>query len=100
MSESRNPAKYKVLVRQSACPKKSLSIFFYAKQFTMQRLGDEKLGMNKLKELTLSTFHKPWASTKLLDTADSSGQIILVSLLTLEKLKFIILPLLLALGKS
>ena len=53
INESRH---YKVLVRQSACPRKSLSRFFYAKQFKVQELGYEKIGMNKLpsKELTLS----------------------------------------------
>ena len=47
---------YKVLMRQSACPRKSLSIFFCAKQFRVQQLGYEQLGMNELpcKELTLS----------------------------------------------
>ena len=46
----------KVLVRQSACPKKSLSIFFYAREFRVQQLEYEKLGMDKLScnELTLS----------------------------------------------
>ena len=47
---------YKVLLHQSAFPKKSLSIFFYAKPFRVQQLGYEKLGISKLpcEELTLS----------------------------------------------
>ena len=47
---------YKVLLRQSVFPKKSLSILFYGKQFKMHQLRYEKLGMTKLpcNELTLS----------------------------------------------
>ena len=47
---------YKVLLHQSAFPKKSLSILFYAKPFRVQQLGYEKLGISKLtcEELTLS----------------------------------------------
>ena len=39
---------HKVLLRQPACPNKSLFIFFYAKQFNVQQSGYEKLGMTKL----------------------------------------------------
>ena len=93
----------KVLVRQSACPKKSLSKFFYAREFRVQQLEYEKLGMDKLpwNELTLSLslslslslplslFLKQW---KLLVTVDNSWQFILVILLTLGMLMLTVLP--------
>ena len=62
-------------MRQPACPKKSLSIFFYSKQFRVQQLGYEMndrtslQGINSL-SLSLSLFLKPWKSRKLLVIID------------------------------
>ena len=92
---------HKVLVRQSSWPEKSLSIFFYAKQFRVQQLGYEKFRMNKLpyKDLTLSFFFflplslsqsLPFALflflklRNLLAASDSFGQLILVIFLIWE----------------
>ena len=49
---------HRVLVRQSTWPEKSLSTFFYAKQFSAQQLWYEKFRMNKLpcKDLGRSLF--------------------------------------------
>ena len=86
-----------------------LSIFFYAKQFRVQQLGYEKLGMNKTSlweinslslPLLLSLYLKLWKSRKLLVIVDNSGQFILVILQNLEKLKLTVVPLILAVGKS
>ena len=105
---------HKVLVRQSAWPEKSLSIFFYAKQFRVQQLGYEKFRMNKLpcKDLTLSLFFFFLClclsfslflflkRRKLLAAFDRFGQLILVIFLTLGKFKWAVLLLSLTWGKS
>ena len=98
---------HKVLVRQSAWPERSLSVFFCAKQFRVQKLGYEKLGIIKLpcKDLTLPFFLSflfslslsPSLSFSLSETVkistafDSSGQMILVNFLTLGKFKWTVL---------
>ena len=76
---------------------RTLSIFFYTKQFRVQQLGYENLGMNKhpCKELTLSETVKVKNRT-----SHNSGQFILVILPTLGKLKLTVLPLIIVLSKS
>ena len=81
-------------------------LFVYVEQFRVQQLAYDKFGMNKLpcKELNLSlslslslslflTFSIRESQEILLVTFDNFGQLILLILLALEKLKLTFLPL-------
>ena len=85
-------------------PKEIFFLFVYVEEFRVQQLAYDKFGMNKLpcKELNLSlslslslslAFSIRESQEILLVTVDNFGQLILLILLALEKLKLTFLPL-------